>query len=157
MLLQYSIYQPNRSQFICRSRKMWGWSVILADAVSALLAPSNLNRQEHPADQSFNHSLLDAFIEQTLKLPLQICEMDVGSLAKNYSHRVNRAWQKIKRPSRLVWAILSCYFYITEHHSSGYCNRQAPLWELGRTKFCISGTLVCERRTQARIWKKRRQ
>jgi len=59
---------------------MWGLSVILADAVSALLAPSHLNRQEHPADQSFNHSLLDAFIKQSLKLPLQICEMYVGAV-----------------------------------------------------------------------------
>ncbi len=45
---------------------MWSLSVILADAVSALLAPSNLNRQEHPAGQSFNHSLLEAFIKQSL-------------------------------------------------------------------------------------------
>jgi hypothetical protein len=77
---------------------MWGLSVILADAVSALLAPSNLNSREHPADQSFNHSLLDAFIKQSLKLPLQICEMDVGSLAKNstVSTQLDR---KSKEPS----------------------------------------------------------
>ncbi len=61
---------------------------------------------------------------------------------------MNPAQHRMKELSTLVTAILSCYsHYFTPNPDKllYVLQRQATLLELGHTKLCIRGTLVCER------------